>query len=892
MSNAIFRNQIEENDRREALLLGLAFTFLCLASVALYIAPAVKSQTLDGLASRWQHIVVLPLWLIAALTLRRSLKKARPLRDPFLLPVGLLLGGWGVLTIWRLAPGFGLRQMGWFVLGVGAMLIVFRFPADLRWLRRYRYLWLIGGVALTALTLFLGTNPSSIEPRLWLGCCGIYLQPSEPLRLLLISFFASYLADRIAFRLVEHSRAWVLVFAPLIIMWGLSVALLVMQGDVGAGTLYLAILAALLYLVTSKRSILIFAFIFLFVGGLIGSQISGLVENRIQAWLYPWNDPSGGSYQLVQALIAIASGGVLGRGLGIGNPVFVPVVHSDFVFTAIVEEWGLLGGLGLIGLFAVFVARGFRVAARSTDPFKVILSSGLSIGLGFQTILIIGGNIRLLPLVGVTLPFVSYGGSSLVTSMIALSFLLLLSGSSGGSDRYSKPLSTIHGGIVAVWMCLAVLLGWWTILRAPTLTSRTDNPRRGVSELFNLRGRIVDRSGENLAMSMGEQGEYERVYPVPWASTVTGFSSLAYGQIGVERTMDRILRGEEGYPLYVSWWSQFLNGHPPPGLDIRLTIDGTLQRNAWEALEEETGAIVILDALNGDILALVSSPSFDPNRLDEDWRSLIAREDAPLLNRATQGLYQPGMVLAPFTLAWSEANGLVQLEDQVINGDTAFSMNGVELSCLTTIYDADEFDYGQLLRAGCPVPIADLGPVLGASGLEAMLQAYNFTRPPSVRIETAAGQATETGSTADDLQMAAIGQSNLTVTPLQVARAFGAFLGDGYLPALKIVSAVKDMNGRWQASESLGEIKQAIRSDVNGKIREALTDDSDLLFSYAAVAITGSEEQSLSWFVCSNMQDPESISLVLVVLENASPMETKAIGLSLLNWQLASQTAP
>ena len=886
MSSAIFRSQIEENDRREALLLGLAFTFLCLSSVALFLAPAVKTRTVGALGSRWQHFIVLPIWLMAAFLLRRLLKQVRPLRDPFLLPIGLLLSGWGLLTIWRLAPGFGLRQLGWFIIGVGGMLLVFRLPADLSWLRRYRYIWLLIGVALTALTLLLGTNPSSIEPRLWLGCCGIYLQPSEPLRLLLISFFASFLADRMAFRLLERSSIWSLVFAPLILVWGLSVALLVMQGDVGAGVLYLVILAALLYLVMGKRRILIIAVIFLVIGGLVGYEMSALVHNRIQAWLDPWVDPSGGSYQLVQALIAIASGGVFGRGLGVGSPAFVPVVHSDFIFTAIVEEWGLLGGLGLISLLAILVTRGFRVATRSSDPFKVILASGLSIGLALQAILIIGGNIRLLPLVGVTLPFVSYGGSSLVTSMIALSFLLLLSGSSGGSDRYSQPLRTIHGGITAAWVCLAVLLGWWTLHRAPTLTSRTDNPRRAVSELYNLRGRIIDRSGEILAMSTGEQGEYQRVYPVPWASTVTGFSSLAYGQIGVERTMDKVLRGEEGYPLTLSWWSRLLDGYPPPGLDVRLTIDGTLQRSSWEALQGETGAIVILDPLHGEILALVSSPAFDPNQLDADWQTLISREDAPLLNRATQGLYQPGMIFAPFTLAWSEARGLVHLDDQVEDAASAFSLDDMSLTCVMTLSDVEEVDYGHVLRAGCPGPVAELGISLGVDGLEEMAQTFEFTRPPAIRIETAPIQAIVMGSTPMDWQTAAIGQGDLTITPLQAARAFGAIITDGYLPALRIVSAVKDMDGRWQEVDSLDEWDQVIDAATSARIREALMSDSGTLFSYSARAITGSEEESLSWYVCSNVDSADDVQLILVVLENASDARAKAIGLSLLDSRL------
>jgi len=321
-------------------------------------------------------------------------------------------------------------------------------------------------------------------------------------------------------------------------------------------------------------------------------------------------------------------------------------------------------------------------------------------------------------------------------------------------------------------------------------------------------------------------------------------------------------------------------------LDVRLTIDGTLQRNAWEALQGETGAIVILDPLSGDILALVSSPAFDPNRLDADWQTLISREDAPLLNRTTQGLYQPGMIFAPFTLAWSEASGLVHLEDQVLDATRVFSLDGMSLTCMLTLADVEEVDYGHVLRAGCPGPIAELGTNLGADGLEEMVQAFEFTRPPAIRIETAPIKAVVMGSTSRDWQAAAIGQGDLTITPLQVARAFSTIITDGYLPALRIVSAVKDVNGRWQEVESLGVRDQVIDAGISAKIRTALISDSGSFLSFSARAIAGSEEESLSWYVCTSIDGAGNVELILVVLENASDARVKAIGLSLLDSRL------
>ena len=204
----------------------------------------------------------------------------------------------------------------------------------------------------------------------------------------------------------------------------------------------------MLYLASGRWQVLLAAAVLATIGGAVGYALFGVVRLRLEAWLNPWADPTGGSYQIVQSLIAIASGGVIGRGPGVGAPAFVPVAHSDFIFSAVAEEWGLLGGLGMIALFAVLVGRGLRVAARR-EPFGVMLAAGVTLALGLQSLILGGVMTRLFPLTGVTLPFVSYGGSSLVTSFIALGFLLLLSGESGPSRRFGPELRQVQSGMLA-----------------------------------------------------------------------------------------------------------------------------------------------------------------------------------------------------------------------------------------------------------------------------------------------------------------------------------------------------------------------------------------------------------------------------------------------------------
>ncbi len=456
-----FPDSAKQVAQRERRLFTLAFVFLGLTGLALALSPAARIDRWQLAPERLVPLVVLPIWVGSAWTVRRVLKRTKPNRDPMLLPIAYLLTGWGTLTIWRLLPSFGARQTAWFLVGTVLLVEVFRRPSDLGWLRRYRYLWMTGAILLTGLTLLLGTNPSGGEPHLWLGCCGLYFQPSELLRLLLIVYLASYLGDRLIWGRGE-SFGWA-EYAPLWAIAGLSVLLVIAQRDLGTGTLFVGLLAVLVYAALGRWKALLGAAAAAAGGGVLGWLFIGIVRLRIEAWINPWADPSGHAYQIVQSLIAIASGGLIGRGPGFGSPGFVPAAHTDFVFAAIAEEWGMIGALGLIGLVAILVNRGLRAASRARDPFAVILAAGVSIGFGLQSVLIIGGVVRLLPLTGVTLPFVSYGGSSLLTSLVGLAFLVQISGGERVQSRFLPSFLNVQIGFSLAWVALAAVLGWWTI---------------------------------------------------------------------------------------------------------------------------------------------------------------------------------------------------------------------------------------------------------------------------------------------------------------------------------------------------------------------------------------------------------------------------------------------
>jgi cell division protein FtsW (lipid II flippase) len=409
--------------RQETFLLALALSFVAAAFAALALAPAVRLAQWSAAAFPAGYTISVATWVAAAIAGHLVLSRRLPRRDPILFPLVMFLSGWGLALIWRLAPAFGLRQTAWLVIGVAGMLGVAFAPGDLRWLRRYRYLWLVTALGLTALTLIAGVNPSGGGPTLWLGCCGVYFQPSEALKLLFVVYLAAYLAEKGAGAGVVTTP----LLAPIILMWVFSIVLLISQRDLGTGSLIFAVFIALLYLATGQRRYLVIGGVLLIIGGLLGYALFDVVRLRVDSWIDPFADPSGRSFQIVQSLIATADGGLFGSGFGIGAPTVIPVVHSDFVFAAILEEWGLIGGLAALVLVAAIVLRGLRAAALAHGNFRRLLAGGLAALVGLQSILIVGGVIKVLPLTGVTLPFLSYGGSSLLAHFILIGLLLKLS---------------------------------------------------------------------------------------------------------------------------------------------------------------------------------------------------------------------------------------------------------------------------------------------------------------------------------------------------------------------------------------------------------------------------------------------------------------------------------
>lgn len=616
-------------------LLKWAALFLGSYATILTLAPTVYERNLNA-ELRWGHWGGLFAWLMLTLMAHNATQRHLPDRDPYLLAITSLLSGWGLLTIWQLSSSFGLRQIIWLGISIAVLLIGVRLKNLLPTLRRYKYLWLTTGLFLTALTLIFGSNPAGSGARLWLGFSGVFLQPSEPLKLFLIIYLAAYLADRTPFRGGTFSLLY-----PTLLLTGFALVLLLIQRDLGTASIFIILFTLVLYLATDRKVILLLSAGALALSSIIGYYLIDIIHLRIIAWFDPWADPSGRGYQVIQSLMAIANGGLLGRGPGLGSPEFVPVAHSDFIFSALAEQTGLVGTIGLLTLIGILLARGLRIALHASNGFHRLLAGGLTAYLGVQSLLIIGGNLRLLPLTGVTLPFISYGGSSLLTSYVALLILLLISNETDEPAPLSAPQPyLVLGGLLGLGLVAAALVnGWWAIVRGPDLLSRSDNPRRAQSDLYVPRGAIIDRDNNPINSTTGETGDFLREYLYPDLAPIAGYTHPIYGQAGLEAELDDYLRGLAGNPDALIWWNQLLYGQPPPGLDVRLSLDLALQRRADEALGNHAGAIILLNAESGEILAMASHPTFDANLLGETAENLIVDHTSPLLNRATLGQY-------------------------------------------------------------------------------------------------------------------------------------------------------------------------------------------------------------------------------------------------------------
>lgn len=368
--------------------------------------------------------------------------------DQMLLPVVATIGGVGIVMLNRLPQNlngtdlFGIRlgmattQLIWFGVGVGVMLLIAARFRDDGVLRHYKYTWALAGTLLLLITFRFGQEVNGA--RLWIDLGPISFQPGEAIKVVLVIFIAGYLAEKRAVLSEGIARIGPIKIPPLpyllpmLAIFLLVMGIVVISKDLGTALLFLGIFLAMLFVATGRRSYVLVGILLFIAGSFVAYQVYGHVRIRVDNWVNPFVDPSGTGYQTVQALYAFGRGGLFGEGLGQGLPTIsghlpIPALPTDFIFAAVAEELGLIGAVALLALVMVLVFRGLRTAVLARDDFSSMLAVGLTVSLGLQTLIIAAGNVKLVPLTGITFPFVSYGGSSLLASFVVVGLLLAVS---------------------------------------------------------------------------------------------------------------------------------------------------------------------------------------------------------------------------------------------------------------------------------------------------------------------------------------------------------------------------------------------------------------------------------------------------------------------------------
>ena len=804
--------------RTTELLLLLAATPPVLLVFAL--VDAQKAKAFDAV-SLFVPGALLLAFVIAHFAVRRFAKNA----DPGLLPIVFVLSGVGLAVVTRLDAALAASQVTWLFVGVAALVATLIGVPSLERLARYKYTLMVSGLVLLLLPAVIGREINGA--KLWIRFGGFGFQPGEIAKILIVLFLAAYLAENRELLSVSTRRILGVrlpeprTLGPLLLMWAVSLLVLVFERDLGSSLLFFVIFLVMLYAATGRAAYVVVGLGLFGAGATTAYFLFNHVRTRVDIWLHPFADAAGKGYQLVQSLFALAAGGLTGVGLGRGLPTRIPFVSTDFIFSAIGEELGLLGAAAIVLLFLVLAIRSFATAARAKTDMAAFTAVGLAAAISFQAFVIVGGVTRLIPLTGVTLPFVSYGGSSLLSSFIALGLLLRAGDEGTGAEVELVTTSTDLGvlgrlalgrrltGIMTVtallMAALIVNLTWIQVVQARTLQNHTANTRNLAEQARNDRGSILTRDDVVLAESrQASRNTFERVYPKhEFAAHTIGYFSTRYGRTGIEAAENDVLAGGK---RDFSTWSDVVDaaaGHSVPGNDVVLTLDSRVQKAAEKTLSGRRGAVVVLDPRTGAVLAAAANPGYDPGKIDSDWKSLSADPSAPLVDRSRNALFAPGSTFKVVTLTGALGTGIATPSD-TFPGPGSMKIGGAPV----TNYEGGSYANTDLVTAtmkSINTVFAQLAVELGAPALVKQADQFGFDRDLGYEIGSKDSLMPDPAEmTTWETAWAGVGQpvgehdspAGPQATVLQMALVSAGIANGGEVMRPYVVGSIRDASGQ------------------------------------------------------------------------------------------------
>ena len=933
--------------RTTELLLLIAAAFPVTLLYAMYVVTT-------GAALSFQTLAV-PLGLFAAFAAAHiGVRIFAPGADPAILPIVFTLSGIGITFVTRLQPDASLGQVIFLFLGVALMVGTLAVVKNLEVIKRYKYVLGIAGIILLVLPMFIGTE--IYGSKLWIKIGGFQFQPGEFAKVLIVLFLAGYLAENRELLSISNRTVLGIKFPrlrllyPLFIVWGVCLLVVAFERDLGSALLFYTIFLIMLYVATGRVSYVIIGLALLAVGAFGMYQIMSHVQVRVAIWLDPFSDAQNLGYQIVQSLFSLADGGLAGVGIGKGMADIIPVVASDMIFAAIGEEMGLLGGSAVLLLFMLFAVRGLTTAARAKSDLAAFSATGLTAAISFQAFTIVGGVTKLIPLTGVTLPFMSQGGSSLLASFVIVG-LLLRAGDEAtgrsteiantstdlatagyrttvrGSHMRRPALDTPESGLlgrvalanrltrtVFLFTALfAVLIGNITYIQVIKASEYQDMPSNNHTinkARYIKRGSIITADGLTLAESIQQaDGTYARSYPNGnLAAHVVGYYSQQYGTMGIENTQNDTLTGSKDY----SSWQNALNslaGISEPGNSVQLTIDSRIQRAAEQALAGRVGAIVALDPRSGAVLAWASAPTFDNTNIQAAIEAANASggADTSMYDRATLALYTPGSTFKVLTLASALENGLATL-DTTYDSPGRMEIGGAD------VVSIGERGHGKISLAkafalSSNTVFGQVADGLGAEKLVATARAFGYGQQLGLDFTTAASVMPNPEEMTEwELAWAGAGQPvgqghtpGPQATVMQNALMAATIANNGIAMNPYVVSQILAPDGTVLKTTRGRSLGQAVSSGTAAQVKQAMLDvvqnGTGSAAAIAGVKVAGktgtaetNNANANSTFVGFAPYDTPTVAIAVVIEQNAKGEESAAaVGGQVLRAALATQ---
>ncbi|WP_251213352.1 FtsW/RodA/SpoVE family cell cycle protein [Adlercreutzia murintestinalis] len=850
-----------------------------------------------------------------------AVRKLTPNADPALLPITFALSGIGIAFVTRLVPDLAMRQLMWMFAGVAAMIIVLVVVRNLDKLANYKYTFMIVGVLLLLSPMLPVVGIEINGSRLWLSVGGFSFQPGELAKICIVVFLAGYLAQN---REMLSVFTWKVgpvrlpslsTLVPLLAMWALAFLIVVLEKDLGSALVLFAVFLVMLYVATGKVQYVVVGLLLAAVAAVALFFMFDHVRVRVDVWLDPFADAQNKGYQIVQSLYSLADGGMFGVGIGRGMADIIPYAESDFIFSAIGEECGLLGAAGVLLLYLCFAIRGMLTAARAKSDVSSFAAVGATSIVILQAFIIVGGVTRLIPLTGITLPFISQGGSSLLAGFIIVALLLRAGDAGTGSDvemtsaiTRSRHSSNSVLGRVALGKNITFALIFFSVLFAALVANLTyimvinaeayqnmpGNSHTMAKEAQSERGTISTYDGVVLAQSVEQpDGTYERVYPAgTLAAHVVGYYSGTYGTAGIEAECNDTLKGSENYAS----WTDVMNslaGIAQPGNDVTLTLNSKIQQAAQDALAGERGACVVMDPQTGAVFALASSPTYDA----ADVENVIANSSegsSELLNRATQALYAPGSTFKMVTLAGA-------LEDGVCTDDSQYDAPGEMDIGNAPVTNMHERSYGTVtvrraFELSANTVFAQMGVELGSERLVAAAKAFGFNAPVEFDLPLATSlmpdpQEMTTWETAWAAAGEPVGEHESPAGPqatvLEMAMVGSAMANGGQIMQPYLVEGIYNASGARSYTASptplMRATTQQVADDVLAAMKGVVANGTGAAAAVPGVTVAGKTgtaehegKENDSWFVGVADADGACNLVVALMIEEAGSRTSAA----------------